>query len=350
MIDFALSDEQEMLRKAARGFLEEHCPPAVVREWEAAGAGAPRDLWSAMAAMGWVGLALPGGGGSLLDLAVVFEELGRAVCPSPLFSTVLAGLTLADAGHLPDGLAGGGVVAGTALVDVPADALDTRVEGDRAVVTGTVPFAYDCADADVLLVAAGPVLVLLDGAAPGVEVRPLQGISHDRLCELTFDGATGEVVGDVATLLPAALARATALRCCEVVGVMSRALEMTADYVRERVQFQRPLGSFQAVQHRLADMLLDVEGARWTAYRAAWALAGGESDPAAGARAAAVAKAWTSDACQRVAFGAQQLHGGIGVDLDYDLHLYFRRAKALELELGPAPVHRARLADMMGLT
>jgi alkylation response protein AidB-like acyl-CoA dehydrogenase len=160
-----------------------------------------------------------------------------------------------------------------------------------------------------------------------------------------LDGAEGEVVGDATELLAPALSRATALRCVELVGVMGRALEMAADYTRTRVQFGKPLGSFQAVQHRLADNLLDLEGARLAAYRAVWALA---SDPVS-PREVSVAKAWVSDAGQRVAFGAQQVHGGIGVDMDYDLQLYFRRAKALELELGSAPQHRTRLAGTLGL-
>ncbi len=345
-MDFTFSDDQEDLRKVARSFLEARCPSEVVRRLEGDSSGFLPEMWSEMAEMGWVGLALPGGGGDILDLAVIFEELGRAVCPTPLFSTVaLAGLTLAEAGHLPTGVAEGEILVGTALADVPGDALDVEVNGSKARVSGTVPFAYDVDSADLVLVAAGPVLVLLDRHQPGMEASRLGAMSNDRLFELRIDGAEGEVVGATADLLPAALARATALRTVELVGVMTRALDMAAEHARTRVQFDKPLGANQAVQHRLADMLLDVEGARWTAYRATWALSRGM--PAD--REVSVAKAWASDAGQRVAFGAQQIHGGLGVDLDYDLQLYFRRAKAIEVELGSAPQHRARLAATLGL-
>lgn len=345
-MDFTLSADQEELRTVARSYLEDRCPSEVVRRLEDDERGYLPEMWSEMAEMGWVGLALPGGGGTLLDLAVIFEELGRAVSPTPLFSTVvLGGLTLAEAGRLPPGVADGETVIGTALADVAPDALTADVSGSKARVTGTVAFSYDVASADLLLVAAGPVLVLLDGSGPGIEASRLDTISNDRLFELRIDGADGEVVGNTADLLPGALVRATALRTVEIVGVMARALEMAAEHARTRVQFGKPLGAFQAVQHRLADMLLDLEGARWGAYRAAWALSQGSGAE----REVSVAKAWAADACQRVAFGAQQVHGGVGVDLDYDLHLYFRRAKALEVELGSAPEHRSRVAGTLGL-
>lgn len=345
-MDFGLNDDQEELRKVARSFLETRCPTSEVRRLEADTAGWSPELWAEMAEMGWVGMTLPDGGGNLVDLAVVVEELGRAVCPTPMFSTViLGGLILADAGALPDGVADGTVLIATALADVPADALHAERDGSRVTVSGTAPIAYDVEGATQLLVTAGGVLALLPADASGVGARRLRSMSNDRLYELTLDGVEGVVVGDGGDLLAAGLARATALRCVELVGVMGRALEMAADYTRTRVQFGKPLGSFQAVQHRLADNLLDLEGARLAAYRAVWALM---ADPLAW-REVSIAKAWVSDAGQRVAFGAQQVHGGIGVDMDYDLQLYFRRAKALEVELGSAPQHRERLAPLIGL-
>lgn len=349
-MDFKLTEDQQQLRKVARSFLETKCPATIVRQIETAAAGGgPGYLpvhWAEMAEMGWVGLALPEGGGDLVDLAVIFEELGRAVCPSPLLSTaVLGGLTLADAGHLPEGVAEGETLIGTAIADVPTDSFVADLSGSRARVSGMAPFAYDVDGAQFLLVVAGPSLVLIPGDQSGIEASKLQPISNDRLFELRLDGVEGQVVGEAEPLVSRALARATAMRVAEVVGVMERAIEMAAEHVRTRVQFGQPLGAFQAVQHRLADMLIDLEGTRLVAYRAAWALT---QDPNAD-REISVAKAWASDACQRVAFGAQQVHGGVGVDLDYDLQLYFRRAKALELELGSAPQHRARLAGAIGL-
>jgi alkylation response protein AidB-like acyl-CoA dehydrogenase len=345
-VNFALTEDQQQLRAVARSYLEAKAPPSVVRELERDPLGYSPTMWSEIADMGWAGLALPGGGGDLVDLAVLFTELGRAVCPTPMFSTVaLAGLTLADAGRLPAGVATGTTLIGTAMVDVDADALVLEPRGSAVRVTGTAGFAYDVEGADLLLAVAGPSVVLVDPSSGGVDAMRLSAMSADRLYELRLDGAEAEVVGDTAALVPAAVARATALRCCELVGVMERSVEMAAEHARTRVQFNKPLGAFQAVQHRLADMLIDLEGARLVAHRAVCALGGGASS----AREVSVAKAWVADAGQRVAFGAQQVHGGVGVDVDYDLQLYFRRAKALEVELGSAPQHRARLADSLGL-
>lgn len=345
-MDFALSDDQEELRKVARSFLETRCPTAEVRALESGPIGWSPEIWAEMADMGWVGLALPGGGGDLVDLAVVFEELGRAVFPTPMFSTVaLGGLTLAAHGHPTEAIAAGEMIVGTAMADAPTDGMSGEIDGSAITLRGRVPFAYDVEGASHLLVVAGDSLALVPAGQDGIGSTRLRSMSNDRLFELTLEGVRGEVIGSTAELLAPALARATALRCVELVGVMGRALEMAADYTRTRVQFGKPLGSFQAVQHRLADNLLDLEGARLAAYRAVWALG---SDPSA-VREVSVAKAWVSDAGQRVAFGAQQVHGGVGVDMDYDLQLYFRRAKALELELGSAPQHRERLAGTIGL-
>ena len=349
-MDFKLTQDQEELRKVARSFLEARCASETVRRIEAeAAAGGPGhlpEIWAEMADMGWVGLALPGGGGGPVELAVIFEELGRAVCPTPLLSTVVVGgLMLADAGRLPDGVAEGETLIGTAIIDTAADALEVTPSGSGVRVSGTAPFAYDVEGADLLVVRAGASVVLIPAEQPGISAIRLTPISNDRLAELRLDGVDGEVIGDAETLVPPAIARATAMRVAEVVGVMERAIEMALEHARSRVQFGQPLGAFQAVQHRLADMLIDVEGTRLVANRAAWAL---EQDATA-ERDVAVAKAWASDACQRVAFGAQQVHGGVGVDLDYDLQLYFRRAKALEVELGSAPQQRGRLAGLIGL-
>lgn len=345
-MDFTLNENQEELRQVARSFLESKCPTAEVRRLETDDKGWSPEIWNEMAQMGWVGLTLPDGGGDLVDLGVVVEELGRAVYPTPMFSTVVLGaMTLLDAGQLPAGIDEGTTIIGTALADVPADALTAQVSGDTATVSGTAPIAYDVDGADSLLVLAGDHLVLVDGGEAAISAKRLDGMSNDRLYELTLDGVSGRVVGDAATLLEPALARATAIRCVEVVGVMSRALEMASEYVKTRVQFKQPLGAFQAIQHRLADALIDLEASRLVAYRALWALT---VDPRA-YREVSVAKAWVSDACQRVAFSTQQVHGGIGVDLDYDLQLFFRRAKAIEVELGCAPQHRERLATTLGL-
>jgi alkylation response protein AidB-like acyl-CoA dehydrogenase len=229
------------------------------------------------------------------------------------------------------------------------------------VITGTKLFVPYAKVADQILVVtrtegvpgdeAGLTLFLVDGGAPGLRLTPLETIAPDRQYQVDLDDvrvSSGRVLGAPNQGLPvlrSVLAKTSAIRCAEMLGGAEHQLEVTAEYTKERVQFDRPIGTFQAVQHRLADMFIDVQGARWTSYQALCRLSQGLP---AGTELA-IANAFTSDACMRVAFGAQQLHGGAGVDLDHDLHFYFRRAKAIELKLGAAPVHLKALEAQLGL-
>ena len=369
-MNFALSDEQELLRKEARNFLDTECPKALVRKLESSDPGYSPELWQKMAELGWLGLAVPeehgGVGGSLMDLAVLFEEVGRAAFPSPLFSTVVLGvLPLLEAGSeeqkrlwLPR-IASGQTMLTMALTEPEADyrpdSYRTRAarRGNRLTISGTKLFVQNAHTADRLLVVArtgrtgsagaGVSIIMVAREAPGISITPLITIAADKQSEVTFDKVSSSVSDTLGELdngwpvVEATMRKATAIRCVEMVGVAQKAMEMTSSYASTRVQFARPIGSFQAVQHRLADMMTDVEGARWLSYQAVWRLS--RAMPAE--REVAIAKIWTSDACLRVTAGAQHIHGGVGMDLDYDLHYYFRRAKALELDFGAAPVHRS---------
>jgi alkylation response protein AidB-like acyl-CoA dehydrogenase len=368
-MDFALSAEQELLKKEARHFLDTECPKKVVKEVEASEAGYSRVIWRKMAELGWLGLILPeeygGVGGNLVDLAVLFEEVGRSAFPNPMFSTVVLGaLPVLEAGSqeqketLLPGIAKGDLILTLALTEPEADyrpqyiATQASAAQDGFTINGVKLFVPNAHIADYMLVVArtgegtadgrGLSVFIVERVSSGLGLTPLVSISPDRQFEVAFDNvpsSPGSVLGELHQgwpLVESILGKATAILCVETVGVMQKALEMTADYTSTRVQFDRPIGSFQAVQHRLADMMTDVEGARWTSYQAVQYLDRGR----AAAREVAIAKAWTSDACQRVAYAAQHLHGGVGMDLDYDLHFYFRWAKALELSLGTAPVHR----------
>lgn len=185
----------------------------------------------------------------------------------------------------------------------------------------------------------GLSVFIIERRASSISLTPLITIAADKQFEVVFNkvsSSSSDILGDLDTgwsLVEVTLRKAAAIQCAEMVGVAQQVLEMTASYAPTRIQFGRPIGSFQAVQHRLADMLIDVEGARWTTYQAVWRLSKGL--PAA--REVAIAKAWTSDACQRVASGAQHIHGGLGMEMDYDLHFYFRRAKALAETSGLLP-------------
>jgi alkylation response protein AidB-like acyl-CoA dehydrogenase len=371
-VDFALSSQQELLKNEGRQFLDTECPKKVIRQIEESDIGYSPAIWKKMAHLGWLGLVLPeeygGVGGSLLDLAVLFEELGKTALPNPMFCTIVLGtLPLLDGGSdgqkeaLLPRVARGELILTLALSEPELDYnpafIKTKAKYDEGnfVISGTKLFVPYAGVADYMLVVArtaratsnskGITLFLVPTRAKGITITALSTSAGDRQFEVVFNRvvvSARDVLGDVNEgwpLVEKALLRATAVQCAQTVGVMQQALSMTANYTSTRIQFGRPIGSFQAVQHRLANMLTDVEGARWLSYRAVYRLDRGL--PAA--REVAMAKAWTSDACQRVAYGAQHLHGGIGMDMDYDLHFYFRWAKVMELGLGAAPFHLAEI-------
>ncbi|MFO8101851.1 MAG: acyl-CoA dehydrogenase, partial [Dehalococcoidia bacterium] len=231
--------------------------------------------------------------------------------------------------------------------------------GEDFQINGTKLFVPYAGAADYLLAVAATGEVSPDGkgmsiflvrkGTEGMGFVPLRTVAADRLFEVTFDQvlvSPSDVVGEMGAgweVIDSTLRQAIALQCAETVGVMQQALSMTAEYTSTRYQFGQPIGKFQAVQHRLADMLTDVEGARWTSYQAITLLnKGGHAG-----REVAIAKAWTADACQRVAYAAQHLHGGVGVDLDYDLHFYFEWAKSRQLNLGPAWYHLPQIEPII---
>ncbi len=371
-MDFALSSEQELLKNEARQFLDSECPKKVIRHIEASDIGYSPAIWQKMAHLGWPGLVLPeeygGVGGGLLDLAILFEELGKTALPNPMFSTIVLGaLPILEGGsdeqkkELLPRVAGGELILTLALSEPDLDYnpafIKTKAKHDNGnfVISGTKLFVPYAGVADYMLVVArtaratsggkGITMFLVPSKSKGIRLTALDTAAGDKQFEVVFNRVVVSSkdilgkVGEVWPLVEKALLRATAIQCVQTVGVMQQALSMTANYTSTRIQFGRPIGSFQAVQHRLADMLTDVEGARWLSYRAVHRLDRGL--PAA--RQVAMAKAWTSDACQRVAYGAQHLHGGIGMDMDYDLHFYFRWAKVMELSLGAAPFHLAAI-------
>ena len=377
-MDFALSEEQEMLKKSARDFLSAECPKSLIRQIEESELGYSPELWKKMAGLGWMGLALPekygGAGFSLLDLAVLFEEFGRAATPGPMFcTTALGALPILDWGteeqkkaFLPK-VAAGELLLTMALAEPKVNEdprfITTRAmtKDDDFLVHGTklfVPYAHI---ADLLLVVArtkgvagdrkGITLLIVDRKAQGIDITQLVTIAADKQFEVKFDkvfASSNYVLGSLhngLSLIRETLKKATVLQCVMMLGGAQQELEITAEHTKNRVQFERPIGTFQAVQHRLADMFIDVNGTRWTTYQAVWRLS--EGLPAD--REVAIAKAFANISCERVAFSAQQLHGGVGVDKDYDLHFYFRRAKAFALTLGSTPFHLKTLeAEISG--
>jgi alkylation response protein AidB-like acyl-CoA dehydrogenase len=370
-----LSEEQEMLRKAARDFLTDKCSKKFIKQVEESETGYSRELWQEMAELGWMGLAFPGkyGGGdmSFLDLAVLLEEMGRACLPSPFFSTVvLGGLPILDIGseeqkqeYLPKLIRGEKIF--TLALTEPGyhnyDASSVTVEATRDdgnyIINGTKLFVPDAHIADCLLLVARTkpknriTIFLVDAKNPRIKYTVLKTIAGDKLCEVVFDqmpvpkasilGRLNQGWGAVQKIIQ----RAVVGKCCEMVGNIQRVLEMTVDYAKERKQFDRPIGSFQVIQHYCADMATDVDSARFSTYQAAWMLS--EGLPCT--KEVAIAKAWISEASQRVFALAHQIHGAIGVTIEHDLHYYTRRAKAAELAFGDADFYREVVAREMGL-
>ena len=374
-MNLALTEEQEMLRKTSRDFLSEKCSKKFLKQMEEGETGYSEDLWQEMAELGWMGLAFPGkyGGGdmSFLDLAVLLEEMGRACLPGPFFSSVvLGGLSILDIGneeqkqeYLPELIRGEKIF--TLALTEPGyhnhDASSVTVEATRDdsnyVISGTKLFVPDAHIAHYLLCVAktkprsGITIFLADAKSPGIKYAILKTIAGDKLCEVVFDQVplpAANILGRLnqgRSAVQRIMQRAAVGKCCEMVGIVQRVLEMTVDYAKERKQFDRPIGSFQVIQHYCADMATDVDGARFSTYQAAWMLS--EGLPCT--KEVAVAKAWVGQASQRVFALAHQIHGAIGVTIEHELHYYTRRAKGAELAFGDADFYREIVAREMGL-
>jgi alkylation response protein AidB-like acyl-CoA dehydrogenase len=376
-VDPRLSEEQELLKKSARDFLTEKCPKKFVREMETDEKGYSPELWREIADLGWLGLVFPekygGGEMTFLDLAILLEEMGRVCLPGPFFSTViLGGLPIMDIGtdaqkdkYLPDIISGKKIFT-LALLEAKgtydAASVKTRAvtQGDSYVINGTKLFVPDAGVVDYFLVVArtddkargeeGITIFIVDAGSPGIEKTVLKTITRDKQCEVVFKdvivpkknilGQPDRGWGEVRKIIE----RAAVAKCCEMVGGMQYVLEITVAYVKERIQFDVPVGVFQAIQHHCVYMLQDFEGSRATTYEAAWRISTGRTY----SREAAITKAWVSDAYQRVVALGTQSHGGVSIMEDHDLPLYFRRAKAAELAFGDARFHRRKVAGEMG--
>jgi len=367
-MNFSFSEDQILLRNSVRAALDEQCAPAHVRVMMEDDRGYGEALWSEMAKLGWLGLPFAeeqgGAGLGLVELCLVLEEMGRAAYPGPYFaSVVLGGLGLQLGGSaaqkekwLP-AIASGQARASAALLE---DALDwdpasttataTR-SGDGWRLSGVKRFVPWAHVADVVLVPArapeGLSLFLVDPRAAGVTLAPMVGIdlanrwSEMRLADAAVraDALVGRP-GGAGSVLDALLRRAAVCASAEMLGAARRCLDLSVGYVKVREQFGQLIGSFQAIRHRCAEMLLGVENSHSAVYYAAWALAAGAEDAA---MAASVCKSYVSEAARQVCGDAIQVHGGIGFTWEYDLHLYFKRAKALEPLYGDAAHHREML-------
>jgi alkylation response protein AidB-like acyl-CoA dehydrogenase len=360
---FDLTDEQHAIKATAKGFLAARFKSERIRELADSDTGFDQSDWDEMAELGWAGLALPeewgGQGLGIVDLAVLFEEMGYSLAPSPLFSNTIAGLALARCGSDEQRerylrpLAEGKKRGVPALWDAgsPATpggfALDGREDGDGLVLDGEKVLVPDAASADFFIVTtADGRRHLVDAGADGVSVSPEPSIDLTRrLSSVRLEGVRVAPEDTLPAEGPdyyAVFFRLCVALAAESTGIAQRTMEMSVEYAKDRKQFDRPIGSYQAVSHRCAQMLLETENSRSAVYGAAWAA---DAEPQALPLAASIAKAYASDAGWRVPDAAIQVHGGIGFTWEHDLHFFLKRGKANAAMFGDAKWHRDRVAD-----
>jgi alkylation response protein AidB-like acyl-CoA dehydrogenase len=373
-MDFGFSEDQELLRQSAKDFLAKECPMTLVRKMMDDESGHSPELWKKMAELGWQGLILPeeygGAGLNFVDLVVVLEEMGRAVLPGPFLSTaVYAAVTLLDAGsddqkkkYLPR-IATGDLIATVAVLepsgrwDADGIATTATADGGGYRLDGTKLFVPDGHIAELIIVAArkpgssgkdGVSLFSVDAGAAGVKRTPLKTMDQTRkLAEVVL---TGVKVGKDALLgnegegwktIERLSDRGKVALCAEACGGAQQVLDMSVAYAKVREQFGKPIGSFQAIQHKCANMMVQVESSKSATYYAAWAVA---NDVPEAPLAAAMAKAYCSDAYRVVAGEGIQIHGGIGFTWEHDMHIFFKRAKSSEVTFGDATWNREIVA------
>jgi len=360
---FDLTDEQQAIKSTAHDFLASRFKSERIREIAASDSGFDEAGWKEMAELGWAGLALPeewgGQGLGAVDLAVLFEEMGYALAPSPLLSNTIAGLALATAGsdeqreRWLQPLAAGELRGAPALLDAGTSAVPLRFEleaegsGDGLVLNGEKTLVMDAASADFFLVAtADGRRHIVESGAEGVTVKPEESIDPTRrLSSVRLDGVEvspeNTLPGAAEDYLPV-FHRACVAIAAESTGIAQRALEMSVAYAKDRQQFGRPIGAYQAVSHRCAQMLLETENSRSAVYGAAWAA---DAEPESLPLAASMAKAYAADAGWRVPDMAIQVHGGIGFTWEHDLHFFLKRGRANAASFGDAKWHRERVAE-----
>jgi len=376
-MDLIFSEAQEILRKMARDFLATECPKTLVRELQDSEKGYSPELWKKMAELGWMGLVIPeeyeGMGYTFQDLTVLLEETGRNILPGPLVCTVMSTFPILDVGteeqkkeFLPK-IAAGELILTTALIeaagtfDASGIAAKATPKGDDFTINGTKLFVEMAHVADYCICAArtkdgaspeeGISLFIVDTKAPGIHCDVIPTIAMDKLCELRFENVTvpkKNTLGELHKGWPVVeklLEKGAIAKCAESIGGMQAAVEMTIAYSKERVQYGRPIGAFQALQHMMADIWSSMETSRYLVYEAAWM----ESEGLPCTKEVSMAKAYVNEAYKYVTKWAIRLHGGIGTSRDHDIPLYYLQAKAADTAFGGTDFHRELVAQQIGL-
>ncbi len=377
-MDKEFTKEQNILKASARDFLKKECPTEIMRDMRHNEKGYPDSLWNQMASLGWLGIVIPeqydGLGGNFIDLAILLESMGEFCCPGPFFSTVvLGGQTIIKAGTeqqkmeiLPK-ISSGEMILTLAVNeyeswwDFDSIAVSAKAEGKEFILNGSKLFVENAHIADYIICVArtgdknelgkGLTLFLVDPQNPNIKSTKLETLSWDKQYEVIFDNvcvSADSIIGEVGEandILNHLLDYAAVAKSAEMLGGIQKAFKMSVAYAKERKQFDKPIGSFQAIQHHCANMLIDVDGARFIIYQAARKLAAGE--PAG--MESAMAKAWVSDASYRVTRLGHQIHSAISFTDEHDMHLYYRNAKTGEIAFGNSDYHLERIAQHLGM-
>ena len=368
-LDF--TSEQEMLRDSATKFFANECPYSRVKELEESDEGYSPELWQHMAELGWMGLLFPeeygGYEGQFLDMVIIMEEMGKAAHPSPFFSTVIqCGLTILEGGtedqkkDLLSQIAEGSLIMALAQYEEEASYLSSGIQmkaeaqGDQYILNGKKMFVMDANVAHKLIVAArvgdeGVTLFLVDAKGPGIACTKMPTIGMDNTCMVIFKDvqvSKDDVIGTVGEgweILQKMAAKATVAKCAEMVGGCKVSIDITAAYAKEREQYGKPIGGFQAIQHYMANMLLGYDTSSNYVYK----VAGMVDEGVDFTTEASVLKAHVNEAYKYVSERAVQIHGGIGTTREADIGLFFRRAKSYVYIMGDTELHNDRVAEAL---
>jgi len=376
-MDLRYTETQEILKKMARDFLTTECPKALVRKLEQSEEGYSPEVWKKMAELGWMGLIIPeeygGMGYTFQDLIVLLEEIGRNILPGPLFSTITGTFLIVEAGteeqkkELLPRIAQGELILTTALLesegvfDASGITAKATPKGDDFVIDGTKLFVEMAHVANHIICITrtkvgtspekGITLFIVDSKTPGIICDVMPTTAADKLCEVRFNNVTvpkKNIIGRMDEGWPVVemmLRKGAIAKCAESLGAIENCVEMTVAYSKERVQYGRPIGAFQALQHKMADMWTAMETSRYLVYEVAWM----ESEGIPCAKETSMAKAYVNEAYKDAAKWAVRLHGGIATSDEHDIPFYYRRSKAADIAFGGTDFHREIVAQKIGL-
>ena len=377
-MDFSFSEHQNMLRNEARRFLAKECPKSKVKELEKDEKGYDSVVWRHMADMGWMGLVFPEEYGGLnadvIDLMVLMEEMGRNILPGPFFSTVaLCALPILEYGNgsqkaeYLSPIGKGEKIWTLAMTESSGDyrasaiKAEAKLEAGEYVLSGDKFFVSYANVADHLLVVArtdkskapekGLTFFTVDVKKQGIHIETIPTLTGEKQCKVSFKNVKipkEDILGRVGQgwdIVEYIMRKATVLKCAEVSGACQAVLDMSNTYAKERIQFGKPIGSFQAIQHKLADMLIDVEGLQYLVYQAAWLISTGAPCDLQ----IAITKARANEVYRSVALSGVKIHGAIGFTMDHDIGLYYRRVLGVESFLGDTDLHLEKVAVNIGL-